>query len=136
MKAKMSLFDEFLGRKPSHVLEGHAVGGIGDFRKRMTNFAEVFHKATGQELVKGTLNVDVGEKIPPKEHFRIAGTDIGEPEQDLLFEICRANGIWAYRIRPYNLRTGEGGHGDNILEIAASTMIPTDAGVEIALFRD
>jgi hypothetical protein len=37
---------------------------------------------------------------------RIRGVDIGYPQQDLLFEVCRINGIWAYRIRPYNLNRG------------------------------
>lgn len=118
------------------ILKGRPVGGIGHFTIRMTKFSEIFRMATGEDLVKGTLNVDIGRNIPVKEHFRIRGADIAEPEQDLLFEICRANGLWAYRIRPYNLRTGEGGHGDNIIELACSKIIPTDMGVEIALFRD
>jgi CTP-dependent riboflavin kinase len=118
------------------VLKGRVVGGMGHFRARMTKFPEVFRRATGEDLVKGTLNVDVGRNISPKEHFRIRGTGIDEPEQDLLFEVCRINGIWAYRIRPHNLNTGEGGHGDNILEIACSQIIQTERGVEISLFRD
>jgi hypothetical protein len=102
----------------------------------MTKFPEAFRRATGEDLVKGTLNVDVGRNIPVNEHFRMRGTEIDEPEQDLLFEVCRANGLWAYRIRPYNLRTGEGGHGDSILEIACGQIIRTDGVVEIELFRE
>ena len=41
-----------------------------------------------------------------------------EPEQDLLFEHCRINGLKAYRIRPYNIKTLNGGWGDDTLEIA------------------
>ena len=77
--------------------------------------------------------------IPVKEHFGIRGEDIDEPTQDLLFEICRINRIWAYRIRPFDLRSGLGGHGDDTLEIACSQEIPnvsTDAPVEIILLRD
>jgi hypothetical protein len=71
--------------------------------------------------------------------FRIRGIEIGEPDQDLLFEVCRINEIWAYRIRPLDLRDGSGGHGDDTLEIACSREIPDLAEksvVEIALFRD
>lgn len=102
------------------VLKGRVCVGVGHFRRRMTEFPEAFQKATGEVLFKGTLNVDVSRKIPIKEHFRIRGTEIREPEQDLLFEVCRINGLWAYRIRPYHLQNGSGGHGDNIFEIACS----------------
>jgi CTP-dependent riboflavin kinase len=103
----------------------------------MTQYPEVFERATGERLYPGTLNVNVGERIPIKEHFRIRGTELNELEQDLLFEVCRINQIWSYRIRPFHLVTGEGGHGDHILEIACSQKIPNDSPgteVEIALF--
>jgi len=97
---------------------------------------EVFERATGERLYPGTLNVNVGQQIPIKEHFRIRGAEINEPEQDLLFEVCRINGLWAYRIRPFDA-VGGGGHGDEILEIACSKKIPNvgpGVEVEIALF--
>jgi CTP-dependent riboflavin kinase len=103
----------------------------------MTNYADVFEKATGEKLYPGTINVRVDKGISVMEHFRIRGVDIGEPEQDLLFEICRINRIWAYRIRPYNLRTGEGGHRDDVLEIACTaklTGVDSGSSVELALF--
>jgi hypothetical protein len=107
----------------------------------MTNFPFAFRKATGEDHFKGTLNVELENNrcIPIKEQFRIRGTDIDEPGQDLLFEVCRVSGMWAYRIRPYDLCTGSGGHGDNILEIACSQQIPnvsTGSQVQIELFRD
>src|SRR5579864_5769713 len=119
------------------VLKGRVVSGFGHFRARMTNFPEVFRRATGEVLFKGTLNVEVDRQIEIKEHFRIRGTEINEPEQDLLFEVCRINQIWAYRIRPLNLATFDGGHGDHILELACSQKIPDvspETEVEIALF--
>jgi len=94
------------------------------FSRRMTEYPKVFEKATGERLYPGTLNVNVGRPNPVREHFRIRGTEINEPEQDLLFEVCRINQIWAYRIRPFHLATGEGGHGDHIIEIACSQKIP------------
>jgi CTP-dependent riboflavin kinase len=123
------------------LLQGRVdkVGGVGDFRRRMTKFPEAFARAAGEKLFPGTLNVDVKRKIPVREHFRIRGIEINEPEQDLLFEVCRINGIWAYRIRPLNLVDGRGGHGDHILEIACAQEIPDvphGSIVEIALFRD
>jgi hypothetical protein len=106
------------------VISGRVIPGFGDFRKRMTAFPRVFSQATGEKLIVGTVNVNVRKSIPVREHFRIRGADIQEPEQDLLFEICRVGSIWAYRIRPFNLTTGEGGHGDHVIEISSSQHIP------------
>jgi len=111
--------------------------GMKHFSRRMTQCPEVFERATGERLYPGTLNVHVGRPIPVREYFRIRGTEINEPEQDLLFEVCRINQIWSYRIRPFHLVTGEGGHGDHILEIGCSHKIPNvlpGTEVEIALF--
>jgi len=111
--------------------------GMKHFSRRMREYPDVFERATGEHLYKGTLNVNVGKPIPVREHFRIRGTEINEPEQDLLFEVCRLHQIWAYRIRPFHIVTGEGGHGDHIVEIAASCKIPNvapESEVEIALF--
>ena len=121
------------------VKEGKVEQGWKHFQKRITDYPEIFRKATGQTIVKGTLNVKIDRPIPIKEHFRIRGTEINEPEQDLLFEVCRINGIWAYRIRPYNLLTGCGGHGDDTLEIACAQEIQnvsTGSMVKIELLRD
>jgi len=111
--------------------------GMKHFSRRMTQYPQVFEKATGERLYPGTLNVDVGKPFPMREHFRIRGTEINEPEQDLLFEVCRINQIWAYRIRPFQLATGEGGHGDHIFEITCTQQLPNvspGTQVEIALF--
>lgn len=119
-------------------IQGHLVDGIGDFRKRMTKYPEIFAAAAGEPLFPGTLNIRVDFPVPPAEHFRIKGSEIGEPEQDLLFEVCRVNDVWAYRIRPWNLLTHLGGHGDHILEIAASVQLrPLLEGkpITVALFR-
>jgi hypothetical protein len=121
------------------ILRGRVVQGVKDFQKRLARaeFKAAYSKATGEGLWKGTLNVAVNRCIPVKEHFRIRGKEISEPEQDLIFEICRVNQIWAFRIRPYNLCTGAGGHGDNTLEIACSKEIRNvNTDVEIELFRD
>ena len=125
-----------------YVIEGTVKPqGNGDFRFRMTQFAHVFQKASGENLYPGTLNVKVNRLIRPKEDFRIKGQDIGEPDQDLLFEHCRINGLKAYRIRPYNLKTGDGGWGDDTLEIACEYCLKDHLGldvgsvVKIILFR-
>jgi CTP-dependent riboflavin kinase len=117
---------------------GRIVKGNGHFSGLMTRYRDVFQSAVGQALYPGTLNVKIDTKITIKEEFRISGADIGEPDQDLLFEKCRVNGIDAYRLRPYNLQTGRGGHGDETLEIV-SQFIPNvriGAKVEITFFRD
>jgi hypothetical protein len=111
--------------------------GLKHFSRRMREYPEVFERATGERLYPGTLNVNIGRPMPVREHFRIRGTEINEREQDLIFEVCRINQIWAYRIRPFHLATGGGGHGDHILEITSSKEIPNvppRCEVEIALF--
>lgn len=121
------------------VLQGRVKQGVGHFRIRMTNYPNVFTKATGEYLIPGTVNVDVGQQVPIKEDFRILGMEINEPTQDLIFERCAINGIPAYRIRPFNPSDGSGGHGDNVLEIACSQRIPgvsEGAEVEVRLFRE
>lgn len=122
------------------ILEGKVhKKGCGHFKVRMEKYPKVFKQATGEELYPGTLNIIVSKQIPIKEDFRIKGEEINEQGQDLLFEKCQINGINAYRIRPFNLKTRLGGHGDHILEITCSQEIPHDgvgSVVEITLFRD
>jgi CTP-dependent riboflavin kinase len=120
------------------LLNGVVQKGAGHFKPRFEKFGEVFSKATGEKLYPGTLNVKVKALVTPIEHFRVIGAEIEEPEQDLLFEVCRINGIWAYRIRPYHLATGRGGWGDDTLEIACAQYIQDmtqDSLVEVELFR-
>ena len=116
------------------ILLGRIVTGAGHARQRMARYPRVFLNATGEVLVEGTLNVNVGRNVPVREDFRIRGSEIDEPGQDLLFEACRINGIPAYRIRPYVLTTGEGGHGDHILEIACCQIIKHKGWAEIELW--
>ena len=94
--------------------------GIGAWRPRMTRFPEVFRRATGEELFPGTLNVRIDAPLPIEAEIRISGAEIEEPEQDVLLERCRINGIRAYRLRPFQPATGAGGHGDHILEIVCT----------------
>jgi CTP-dependent riboflavin kinase len=106
--------------------------GCKHFSQRMTEYADVFLKATGELLFPGTLNVNVEKSVPVKEHFRIHGSEINWHE-DFQFEVCRINGIWAYRIRPLDAMGG-GGHGNHILEIACSQKIADVApGTEVAI---
>jgi hypothetical protein len=117
-------------------ISGVVQSGHRHFSERMTVSPAVFEAATGESLYPGTLNVKVSESLPIREDFRIQ--DPLNPAQDLLFEICRINGRWAYRIRPYHRETGEGGHGDNVLEIACSAEIPNakpGREMEIEFFR-
>jgi len=120
---------------------GQITLGVGDFRVRMTKFADVFERVVGERLFPGTLNVDIGRPLKCREDFRIRGADIGEPEQDLLFERCVIVGHRAYRIRPYQLVGGGGGHGDHIIEIASAMelrplLVDREHAVEIEFFRN
>jgi CTP-dependent riboflavin kinase len=106
--------------------------GCKDFSRRMTQSADAFMRATGELLFPGTLNVNVGASIPIREHFRIHGKEINHHEE-LQFEVCRINGIWAYRVRPLDANGG-GGHGDHILEIVCSKKLPdVNPGTEVAI---
>lgn len=119
------------------VCRNGAGAGCKDFSRRMNEYPDVFERATGERLFPGTLNVDVGRKIKIIEHFRISGRELNHSE-DFQFEICRINGIWAYRIRPIDSNDG-GGHGDNIFEISCSVQIPNvppGTKVEIARFHE
>src|SRR5260370_1497768 len=97
------------------TISGCVIKGVGDFGQRMIASPEVFSRATGENLFPGTLNVSVDKEIPIKEHFRIP--DMQDLEQHLLFEICRVGQIWAYRIRPYNRKTGHGGTATTSLRL-------------------
>lgn len=101
-------------------VHGIVEGGIGAWRPRMERYPEVFRRLTGAELFPGTLNVRIERPLPIHEEFRIPGAAIGEPEQDMLFERCRINGIEAFRLRPFQPATGLGGHGDHILELVCT----------------
>ena len=119
-------------------VKGHIIAGAGDFCRRMTKFRDVFTKKVGEELYPATLNVKIDQEIKIREEFRILGAEIDEPGQDLLFENCLINGIKAFRIRPFRLSSGGGGHADNILEIACSRRIPNaepGSKVEVTFFR-
>lgn len=114
--------------------------GHRHFKRRMTDFPEVFRRATGEYLFPGTLNVTVEHEIPVQEHFRIKGVEIDEPDQDLLFEVCRIDGLWAYRIRPLNLLHRGGGHGDDVIEIACAVELRSrpefdPENIELDFFR-
>jgi CTP-dependent riboflavin kinase len=121
------------------ILYGPVKRGCGQWAERVSreHFQAAFFKATGEHPAKGkgTLNVKVTRCIRIKEHFRILGKEVGEDE-DFLFEICRINDIWAYRVRPCHPVTGSGGHGDDILEIICSNEIPIRPEMKITLLRD
>lgn len=120
-------------------VRGNIVRGSNHFEFRMTKYRDTFTKAAGQQLFPGTLNVKINHPIEVREDFRIKGSEIGEPEQDLVFERCKINRIDAFRIRPQNLNDGSGGHGDDTLEIACSQQLPwVEVGteVEIEMFRE
>ena len=120
-------------------LKGKIISRCGDFRRRMKRFPDVFRRAMGYAPYPGTLNVDAGMPIKIKEEFRIRGVDINEPTQDLLFERCVINGIHGFRIRPFDITTGGGGHGDNVLEITCAQKVPNatiDSVVQVTLFRN
>lgn len=121
-----------------YKITGVVETGVQDFTKRMNNHPEAFQKATGEKLIPGTINVRVNKEILIKEHFTICGIDIDEPAQDLLFEPCYINDIPAYRIKPSNICTGEGGYGNDVLEITSARWIPNakdGAIVEITFLR-
>lgn len=101
-------------------VSGVVVSGNGAWRPRIERFPEVFRAACGESLFAGTLNVQLERPLSIQPDFMIPGAEIGEPEQDMLFERCTINGVPAFRLRPYQAATGLGGHGDHILEIVSA----------------
>lgn len=119
-------------------IKGIVTSGYSHMKIRFDKYPNIFKEATGVCLQPGTINVTIDYPIKVKEDFRIKGLLIDEPHQDLLFEKCLINGYPAFRIRPYDIETGEGGHGDDTLEISSETFIPDlDIGttVDITLFN-
>jgi CTP-dependent riboflavin kinase len=119
-------------------LFGYVVPGAGHFAARIKNNEKAFTQVTGEKLFYGTLNVKVDVLIPIKEHFRMRGSEIEEPLYDFLFEVCKVNGVWAYRVKPLNLLSARGGHGDNVIELVSSQKIPdvnAGAKVQVMFFR-
>ena len=107
----------------------------------MSAHEAAFTAAVGERLQAGTVNVQLAVPVPVREHFRLVGATIGEPQQDLLFEVVRIGPHWGYRIRPLNLITGAGGHGDHVIEVACALRLPskiTAVGsvVELTFFRN
>lgn len=97
---------------------GRLQRGVGHFSPRMKKFEQLFRDATGEALMLGTLNLKMDREIPFREHFRIARLEGDEWgwTGPMLFEICRIDGHWAYRIK--------GGHTDRrIAEITCSRRI-------------
>lgn len=120
---------------------GRLIEGVGDFKRRMSAYPEVFERAVGEPLFPGTLNVEIAYELPCREDIRIRGVEIGEAYQDLLIEHCAILGRRAYRIRPFQPATGGGGHGDHVLEIACATalrplLVGKEERVEIEFFRE
>jgi len=110
--------------------------GCGHFSRRLNEFPQEFLRATGEVLVGGTLNLKVDRRIAIREHFRMADP-WKDQNQVLLFEVCRVQGIWAYRVRPLALDgSGGGGHGDNTLEIMCSDWIKAKDGLPLRLGDD
>lgn len=101
-------------------VSGRVIHGTGAWKPRIERFPEVFIAHFGYPLFPGTLNVLIEAQLPIRADFRIPGSAIGEPEQDMLFERCLVDGFEAFRLRPFQPATGAGGHGDHILEIVSA----------------
>jgi ribosomal protein S18 acetylase RimI-like enzyme len=101
-------------------VSGRVIAGTGAWKPRIERFPEVFTAHFGFPLFPGTLNVLIEVPLPVRAESRIPGSEIGEPEQDMLFERCLVNGFEAFRLRPFQPATGAGGHGDHILEIVSA----------------
>ena len=121
------------------TVTGKIVRGVGHFQRRMGSHPDAFRRTTGEDLFPGTINVEIAQDLSIRRDFTLPGCDIGEPDRVFFFEVCRIEGVWAYRIRPFNLINGRGGHGDSTLEIACSRQLPDivpGREIEIAFFRD
>lgn len=121
------------------MTKGYVVEGDYQSQGIMFEFGDAFRAATGEYLYPGTLNVQVPRAIPIKEHFRIRACTSGIPNQDLLFEICRINRLWAYRIVRLDMKRGKRIHRNSLFEIICAQKLPNiypGCKVVIELLRD
>jgi CTP-dependent riboflavin kinase len=118
------------------VVKGRVIKGCNHFEGRMSRHSEAFEKTVGHPLHAGTINVEIDEAIEIREDLRLKGEEISWYE-DFIFERCKINGRDGYRIRPID-KNGDGGHGDNVLEISCAEWVPDvgdGADVVVELFR-
>lgn len=122
------------------VLDGRVERGVGQASRRMASSPEIYERAFGERLFPGTLNVRVERRVPLREHFRIFGIEEkNDPTQDLLVEVCLLDEIIAYRICPWRLESGLGGHGDYVIELACPQKMANmtyGSRVTVSLFWD
>ncbi len=120
------------------TIDGTVIEGVKHFTRRIIANQGIFKDAVGEGLYPGTINVKIDRSICINEHFRIKDPDPNYPRQILLFEICRINGVWAYRIRPHDIDNGSGGHGDDVIEISCPQKISSikpGVSVKLEFFR-
>ena len=105
------------------VVRGRLVDGVKHFQARIGTYPTAFKFTLGFAPYPGTLNVDIGSPLKIREERRLLGAAIGEPHQDLLFEACTVAGQQCFRVRPLDLRSGAGGHGDHIIEVVSAVRL-------------
>lgn len=105
----------------------------------MFRFGDAFRAATGEYLYPGTLNVKLQRAIPIQPQFRIRADQTGELGQELLFEICRVNRLWAYRMVRIRKRSGRPVRPNGLFEIVCAQKFPgilPGCKVVVELLRD
>lgn len=121
------------------MIKGYVVQGDYQTQGVMFEFGAAFRAATGEYLYPGTLNVQTLLALPIKEHFRIRACNSGIPDQDLLFEICRINRMWGYRMVRLDVKKRKLVRKNGLFEIICAQKIPNiypGCDVVIELLRD
>lgn len=121
------------------ILRGSVTEGDARSQSMMLQFGDAFRAATGEYLYPGTLNVKLPRAIPIQPQFRIGAEHTGELGQELLFEICRVNRLWAYRMVRIRKRSGRPVRPNGLFEIVCAQKIPgilTGCKVIVELLRD
>lgn len=101
--------------------------GTGDLARWMTQYADVFERATGSRLYPGSLNVILDED------WTVEGSPLRlePPEYGVAMSIvpCVINGVAGFILRTDKNDAGEGDHAPNVIEVAARVHLRSELAV-------
>lgn len=106
--------------RPGHPerLVGRVTSGLGDLSRWMRRHADAYHRATGHELVPGSLNVELHRawSLPESPRIRLPPEQVGV---GMNLVPCTLEGLPAFIARTDRNEAGTGHHPQNLIEIVA-----------------
>lgn len=102
---------------------GEVVSGIGHASKRMSAGSialGLYENETGQELIPGSLNIDIGQEIDISEYSRQIVRVDHEGEAVIYITPALVNNLPGFAVRNKRAEEGSGTHPKSIIEIISS----------------